>query len=89
MTDKNLDWKADETLPTGKGATKQRFAANGGKEELVIETAPWGEGDLTADGAEIAHVEGDMDGPDAFRELERVAKEYLITPSGPYSATNS
>ena len=27
MTDKNLDWKADETLPTGKGATKQRFAA--------------------------------------------------------------
>ena len=76
MTNKDLDWKPDTNMPAGKGATKQRFQANDGKENLEIETTPWGDGDLTADGTEVAHVDGATSGPDAFRKLEEVAEEY-------------
>jgi hypothetical protein len=76
MANKDLDWRPDTSLPSGKGATKQRFQANDGKENLEIETAPWGSGDLKADGSEVVHVDGAKSGPDAFRKLDNVAKEY-------------
>ena len=78
MTKKDLNWKPDTSLPTGKGATKQRFATRDDKEELSIETTPWGEGELDADGQVVARVDGqdDKDAGQAFRHLDRIAHEY-------------
>lgn len=76
MTNKPLTWQADKKLPVGKGATKQRFMTNDGKEELAIETTPWGDGDLIADGKVVAHVEGDVSGPEAFRDLKNDVENY-------------
>lgn len=71
---KKLDWKADTSLAAGKGATVQRFTARNGKDELAIDTAPWGEGDLTVNGTKRAHVENEKTAQQAFRDLETMAE---------------
>ena len=77
MTDKiNLKWQVDLTRPAGKGASAQHFKSSKNGDELEIETKPWGEGDLTVNGEEIAHVEGDESAYKAFRELEDAAEDY-------------
>lgn len=78
MTKKDLNWKPDTSLPAGKGATKQRFQTRDDKEKLTIETAPWGEGELYADGQEIAHIDNqeDKEAGQAFRHLDKIAHEY-------------
>lgn len=73
---KKLDWTPDVSLPTGKGATVQRFTATDGKNKLEIYTAPWGEGDLTINGVKRAHVENEKSAPRAFRDLDALTERF-------------
>ena len=73
---KKLDWTPDTNLPTGKGATVQRFTATDGKNTLEIDTAPWGEGDLTINGRKRAHVENEKTALNAFRDLGALAERF-------------
>lgn len=75
MTKHKLDWSPDLSLPTGKGATVQRFTATDGKDQLEIDTTPWGEGDLKINDQPVAHVSEDQSGSEAFRDLEAIAEE--------------
>jgi enoyl-[acyl-carrier protein] reductase I len=43
MTTIRLDWKSNETLAVGKGATVQEFTATVGDDKLLIDVAPWGD----------------------------------------------
>lgn len=75
-SDRKLEWAPDLAMATGKGATMERFIAHDGIDLFEIDTTPWGEGTLKLNGAEIAHIEDDLDPGDAFRELEAIA-EYV------------
>jgi enoyl-[acyl-carrier protein] reductase I len=81
-----LDWKINESLAVGKGATVQEFFAAAGNDKLEIDVAPWGEGHLRVNGREIAHVNDAKDRRQAFRELKKIADRYLdgqlIKPDG-------
>jgi enoyl-[acyl-carrier protein] reductase I len=46
MTSRKPDWKANEKLPVGKGATFQQWIASVGNHKLEMDVAPWGEGYL-------------------------------------------
>ena len=50
------DWKPNEGLAVGKGATVQEFSATVGDDKLEIDVAPWGEGHFKVNGREIAHI---------------------------------
>jgi enoyl-[acyl-carrier protein] reductase I len=71
------DWKANENLPVGKGATFQQWVATVGKHKLEINVAPWGEGYLKANGRQIAQVTDAEDRRQAFRNLNIAAERYL------------
>jgi enoyl-[acyl-carrier protein] reductase I len=71
------DWKTNETIATGRGATVQEFVATVGDKTLKIDVAPWGEGHLRVNGREIAHVSDAKDRRQAFRELKNMADRYL------------
>ena len=77
MTSTTLEWKSDQTLAVGKGATVQQFVASLGADKLEISVAPWGEGQLKVNGREIAHVDYAKDRRQAFRELDLIAGRYL------------
>ena len=47
-----LEWKTNEALAVGKGATVQQFVATVGDDRLEIDVAPWGEGHLKVNGQE-------------------------------------
>ena len=71
------DWKANDQLAVGKGATVQEFVAVVGDTRLVIDVAPWGEGHLFVNGREIAHVTDAADRRQAFRRLNEIADRLL------------
>src|SRR5690349_6861231 len=71
------DWKANEQLAAGKGATVQEFVATVGDARLVIDVAPWGEGHLWVNEREIAHISDAADRRQAFRRLKDIADRYL------------
>jgi enoyl-[acyl-carrier protein] reductase I len=71
------DWKANEKIPVGKGATFQQWVAVVGKHKLEMDVAPWGEGHLKANGREIAHINDAKDRRQAFRNLNKLAEDYL------------
>ena len=73
---RKLDWTPDTTFPVGKGATTQHFTATDGSNTLKIDTAPWGEGDLTINGEKRAHVENAKTAPRAFRDLDALAERF-------------
>ena len=77
MTSSTLEWKSDQTLAVGKGATVQQFIASRGADKLEINVAPWGEGQLKVNGREIARIDYAKDRRQAFRELDLVAGRYL------------
>ena len=56
MPSSKLDWKTNEGIAAGKGATVQEFLATLGDDKLEIDVAPWGEGHLRVNGREIAHI---------------------------------
>ena len=71
MSPSKPDWKTNDKLATGKGATVQEFIATVGDDKLQIDVAPWGEGHLKINGREIAHVRDAKDRRQAFRNLKR------------------
>ncbi len=77
MTASKPDWKPNEGLAVGKGATVQEFSATVGDDKLEIDVAPWGEGHLKVNGREIAHINDAKDRRQAFRELKKIADRYL------------
>jgi len=82
MTSERPNWKPNMDLAVGKGATVQQFVATVGNARLEIDVAPWGEGDLRADGVNIAHIEGRKDRRQAFRDLKVIAEGYLREQAG-------
>ena len=56
MASSKPDWKTNESLAAGKGATVQEFLATVGDDKLEIDVAPWGEGHRKVKGVELAHV---------------------------------
>src|SRR4029077_20685186 len=74
-----LDWKAIDTLAVGKGATVQQFVAIVGDDRLEGEIAPWGEGRLSINGRDIAHVADAKDRRQACRAIKQVAERYAET----------
>jgi enoyl-[acyl-carrier protein] reductase I len=79
MASKILDWRTDESLAVGKGATVQQFVATLGDDKLQIDVAPWGEGHLKINGREIAHVNDAKDRRQAFRSIKQIADRYVET----------
>jgi enoyl-[acyl-carrier protein] reductase I len=79
MSSRPLEWKADETLAVGKGATVQQFVATLGEDKLQIDIAPWGEGHLKVNGREVAHVNDAKDRRQAFRAIKKIAEHYVET----------
>jgi enoyl-[acyl-carrier protein] reductase I len=77
MTSTKPEWKANENLPVGKGATFQQWLATVGSEKLEMDVAPWGEGYLKINGREIAHINDAKDRRHAFRNLNDIAQRYL------------
>lgn len=73
---KPLDWTADTNYPTGKGATHQHFTATDGENTLEIETAVWGDGELTINGTPRARVENEKSASRAFRDLDALAERF-------------
>jgi enoyl-[acyl-carrier protein] reductase I len=71
------DWKTNEKLAMGKGATVQEFTASAGGAKLEIDVAPWGEGHLKINGREVAHINDAKDRRQAFQELKKVADRFL------------
>jgi enoyl-[acyl-carrier protein] reductase I len=83
------NWKTNETLAVGKGATVQEFVATVGADKLEIDVAPWGEGHLKVNGREIAHINDAKNRRDAFHRLKKIAEEYLGERTQPASERNS
>jgi enoyl-[acyl-carrier protein] reductase I len=77
MTANKPEWKTNENLAVGKGATVQEFFATVGDDKLQIDIAPWGEGHLRINGKQIAHVDDAKDRRQAFRNLKKIADRYL------------
>jgi len=77
MNSAGLNWKSNEKLAVGKGATVQEFFATVGADKFEINVAPWGEGQLKVNGRGIAHVDYAKDRRQAFRELDLIAGRYL------------
>ena len=71
------DWEANRDLPVGKGASIQQFFATVGKNKFEINVAPWGEGQLKANGLEIARTAEAKDARHAFTSLKQAAERYL------------
>jgi len=71
MISMTLDWRSNDALAVGKGATIQQFVANVGNDRLEIDVAPWGEGHFKVNGREVAHVHDAKDRRQAFREIKR------------------
>lgn len=79
MPSRTLEWKTDQALAVGKGATVQQFVAVLGDDRLEIDVAPWGEGHLRINGREIAHVDDVKDRRQAFRAIKKIADHYVDT----------
>src|SRR6476646_6074542 len=77
MPSRTIEWKTDQTLAVGRGATVHQFVAIVGDDRLEIDVAPWGEGHLKVNGREIAHVDDAKDRRQAFRKLAKTAERYL------------
>jgi enoyl-[acyl-carrier protein] reductase I len=77
MTANKPEWKTNENLAAGKGATVQEFFATVGDDKLQIDIAPWGEGHLRINGKQIAHIDDAKDRRQAFRNLKKIADRYL------------
>src|SRR6478736_1141162 len=71
-----LEWKTNEAIAVGRGATVQEFFAIVDGSKYVIDVAPWGEGRFTVDGREIANIDGAKDRRQAFKTLSSVAERF-------------
>ncbi len=76
---RKVEWKPNESLPMGKGATVQQFVASVGGDRLQINVSPWGEGDLMLNGVRIGHVKDRKNRRQAFADLKKVAEHHMRT----------
>ena len=74
---RKADWKTNDKLATGKGATVQQFFAMAGADRFEIDVAPWGEGHLKVNGREVAHIDHAKDRRQAFRGLADISEQYV------------
>jgi enoyl-[acyl-carrier protein] reductase I len=74
-----LEWRTNEALAVGKGATLQQFVATVGGDQLEMEIAPWGEGQLKINGREIARISDAKNRRQAFRAIQQIAERYVET----------
>jgi enoyl-[acyl-carrier protein] reductase I len=86
---KKPEWKTNEALAVGKGATVQEFVATVGEDRLEIDVAPWGEGHLRVNGVELAHVDNAKDRRQAFRKLNQIAERYAQAQAARYEGKRS
>lgn len=70
-------WEPNRDLSAGKGATLQQFFATVAKDRFEISVAPWGEGQLTVNGREIARTAEAKDRRQAFNTLKLAAERYI------------
>ena len=77
MSISNADWKPNQNLSVGKGATIQEFSLIVGDNKLEIDVAPWGEGHLKVNDREIAYVSAARDRREAFRTLKKAADRFV------------
>ncbi len=77
MPSSRLEWKSNEGLAVGKGATVQEFMAMLDGDTFEIDVAPWGEGRLKLNGREIARLDTAKDRRQAFRELKQMADRHV------------
>ncbi len=77
MPSSKPDWKTNQDIAAGRGATVQEFLATVGDDNLEIDVAPWGEGHLRINGREIAHIKDEKDRRQVFPKLETIADRYL------------
>jgi enoyl-[acyl-carrier protein] reductase I len=89
MPSRTLEWRTDQALAVGKGATLQQFVALLGDNRLEIDIAPWGEGHLRINGREIAHVDDAKDRRQAFRAIKKIADHYVDTHMTKTDAKNA
>jgi enoyl-[acyl-carrier protein] reductase I len=89
MPSRTLEWRTDQALAVGKGATVQQFVALLGDDRLEIDVAPWGEGHLRINGREIAHVDDAKDRRQAFRAIKKIADHYVDTHMTKTDAKNA
>jgi enoyl-[acyl-carrier protein] reductase I len=89
MPSRTLEWKTDQALAVGKGATVQQFVALLGDDRLEIDVAPWGEGHLRINGRQIAHIDNAKDRRQAFREIKKIADHYVDTHMTKTEAKNA
>ena len=74
-----LEWRTNEALAVGKGATLQQFVATVGGDQLEMEIAPWGEGQLKINGREIARISDAKNRRQAFHAIQQIAERYVET----------
>jgi hypothetical protein len=86
---KKPEWKTNEALAVGKGATVQEFVATVGEDRLEIDVAPWGEGHLRVNGVELAHVDNAKDRRQAFRKLNQIAERYAQAQAARFEGKRS
>src|SRR3954453_20864319 len=72
-----VNWEPNRDMPVGKGSTVQQFFATLGKDRFEISVAPWGEGQLTVNGREIARTAEAKDRRQAFNSLKLAAERYI------------
>jgi enoyl-[acyl-carrier protein] reductase I len=77
MSSTKPEWRTNPDLPVGKGATFQQWVATVGGTKFEMDVAPWGEGHLRANGREIGDIQNAMDRRHAFRELNKMAEDYI------------
>jgi enoyl-[acyl-carrier protein] reductase I len=77
MVSARLDWKSNDALSAGKGATVQEFSAIVGSDRLEIDVSPWGEGRLRVNGRVVAHVTDGKSRREAFHKLNSIADQLL------------
>jgi enoyl-[acyl-carrier protein] reductase I len=77
VSSRTPNWKSNDKVAAGRGATVQQFFATVGADKLEIEVSPWGEGQLKVNGREIARVADAKDRRQAFRDLDKAAGQYL------------
>jgi enoyl-[acyl-carrier protein] reductase I len=77
MPSSKLDWQTNSALAAGKGSTVQQFVATLGNDTFEIDVAPWGEGHFKVNGRQVARVDDAKDRRQAFRELKKIAEDYV------------
>ena len=79
MPSKKMVWTAN--LPVEKRATVRQFVATSGTDNLEINVASWGKGDLKVNGIEIARIKDRKNRCQTFIDLRKIAERHVRNSS--------